>query len=393
MATGRRGFGAIRRLPSKRYQASYLGPDLARYVGPKTFQARIDAEGWLAQERRLIETERWIPPNARDASRTSRVTLQAFAADAIPRRRVRGESLRPRTVKLYEGLMDRVIGPQLGHKTLHELRRADVNKWYSSMPADKATQRSHAYALLRSLFEQAIDEGSLAGPNPCAIRGAGVTRRRREIRPASLNELAALVDETQDNLKAAVLLAAWCASASGRCSNCAATTSTSRLERSTSGERSFASTGSRSSVGRNRTPASGPSPYPRTFSPLSSIISNATSGKPGTHCSSLPFMASTGPTATSTRPPGFRPGRPLAAQIYGSMIFAIPLPCSPHRPAPPWRSSWHDSATAHPWQRCDTNTRQLVVTVKSPQRCHAWPLTPSTSSSRSVAGMIVGRKG
>lgn len=211
MATGRRGFGAIRRLPSKRYQASYLGPDLARYVGPKTFQARIDAEGWLAQERRLIETDRWIPPNARDACRTSRVTLQAFAADAIPRRRVRGESLRPRTVKLYEGLMDRVIGPQLGHKTLHELRRADVNKWYSSMPADKATQRSHAYALLRSLFEQAIDEGSLAGPNPCAIRGAGVTRRRREIRPASLNELAALVDETQDNLKAAVLLAAWCA--------------------------------------------------------------------------------------------------------------------------------------------------------------------------------------
>jgi len=75
MATGRRGFGAIRRLPSKRYQASYLGPDLARYVGPKTFQARIDAEGWLAQERRLIETDRWIPPNVRDASRTSRVTL------------------------------------------------------------------------------------------------------------------------------------------------------------------------------------------------------------------------------------------------------------------------------------------------------------------------------
>ena len=211
MATGRRGFGAIRRLPSKRYQASYLGPDLARCVGPKTFQARIDAEGWLAQERRLIETDRWIPPNLRNASRTSRVTLRTFAAEAIPRRRVRGESLRPRTVKLYEGLMDRVIGPQLGDKTLHELRRADVNKWYSSLPADQATQRAHAYALLRSLFEQAIDEGVLTGPNPCAIRGAGVTRRRREIRPASLSELASLVTATQDNLKAAILLAAWCA--------------------------------------------------------------------------------------------------------------------------------------------------------------------------------------
>lgn len=211
MATGRRGFGAIRRLPSKRYQASYLGPDLARCVGPKTFPARIDAEGWLAQERRLIETDRWIPPNLRNASRTSRVTLRTFAAEAIPRRRVRGESLRPRTVKLYEGLMDRVIVPQLGDKTLHELRRADVNKWYSILPADQATQRAHAYALLRSLFEQAIDEGVLTGPNPCAIRGAGVTRRRREIRPASLSELASLVTATQDNLKAAILLAAWCA--------------------------------------------------------------------------------------------------------------------------------------------------------------------------------------
>jgi len=147
------------------------------------------------------------------------------------------------------------------------------------MPADKATQRSHAYALLRSLFEQAIDEGSLAGPNPCAIRGAGVTRRRREIRPASLNELAALVDETQEHWKPPSCWRRGAPSASGRCSNCAATTSTWRLERSTSGERSFASIGSRPSVGRNRTPASGPSPYPRTFSPLSSIISNATSGK------------------------------------------------------------------------------------------------------------------
>jgi hypothetical protein len=62
MATGRREFGAIRKLPSKRYQVSCLGPDLCRYVGPTTFQARIDAKGWVAQERRLIETERWEPP-------------------------------------------------------------------------------------------------------------------------------------------------------------------------------------------------------------------------------------------------------------------------------------------------------------------------------------------
>ncbi|MDQ2755496.1 MAG: site-specific integrase [Actinomycetota bacterium] len=50
----------------------------------------------------------------------------------------------------------------------------------------------------------------MAGPNPCAIRGAGVLRRRREIRPASIPELADLVEATPDRLRAAVVLASWC---------------------------------------------------------------------------------------------------------------------------------------------------------------------------------------
>ena len=54
MTGTRRSFGSIRRLPSKRFQASYLGPDLARHVAPETFTAKIDAEGWLALERRLV---------------------------------------------------------------------------------------------------------------------------------------------------------------------------------------------------------------------------------------------------------------------------------------------------------------------------------------------------
>ena len=41
----RRGFGSIRRLPSKRYQASYQGPDGARHKAPDTFATKGDAEG------------------------------------------------------------------------------------------------------------------------------------------------------------------------------------------------------------------------------------------------------------------------------------------------------------------------------------------------------------
>lgn len=47
---GRRSFGYIRKLPSKLHQASYVGPDGARYYAPRPFIAKADAEGFLAHE-------------------------------------------------------------------------------------------------------------------------------------------------------------------------------------------------------------------------------------------------------------------------------------------------------------------------------------------------------
>ena len=48
----KRSFGQIRRLPSKRWQAFYTGPDTRLHYAPSTFEAKIDAEGWLTDERR-----------------------------------------------------------------------------------------------------------------------------------------------------------------------------------------------------------------------------------------------------------------------------------------------------------------------------------------------------
>lgn len=47
----RRGFGQIRRLPSKRFQAGYTGPDAAMHHAPSTFETALDAEAWLTDER------------------------------------------------------------------------------------------------------------------------------------------------------------------------------------------------------------------------------------------------------------------------------------------------------------------------------------------------------
>ena len=51
--SGRRRFGNVRRLPSGRWQASYVGPDRRRHSAPSTFSTRADAGRWLA----LVESD------------------------------------------------------------------------------------------------------------------------------------------------------------------------------------------------------------------------------------------------------------------------------------------------------------------------------------------------
>ena len=58
----RRGYGALRRLPSGRYQASHIGPDGRRYNAPETFDTRGDADAWLAAQRTDIARDEWQPP-------------------------------------------------------------------------------------------------------------------------------------------------------------------------------------------------------------------------------------------------------------------------------------------------------------------------------------------
>ena len=46
---GRRHFGFVRKLPSGRFQASYLGPDGRRRTAPETFGRKQDAEAIRAE--------------------------------------------------------------------------------------------------------------------------------------------------------------------------------------------------------------------------------------------------------------------------------------------------------------------------------------------------------
>jgi len=92
----RRSFGYLRRLPSGNVQASYVGPDGQRHAASSTFVDEGYAQGWLADERRLINDGRWTPPSVRQAEQIAQaaredamVTVNQWIDVVIERRRDR----------------------------------------------------------------------------------------------------------------------------------------------------------------------------------------------------------------------------------------------------------------------------------------------------------------
>ena len=209
MPRTKRSFGAIRRLPSKRYQASYIGPDLARHVAPETFTAKIDAEGWLALERRMVEWDEWISPEVRRAKalHDDAQTLRVYATTWLPERvAVRG--LKPKTVSEYRRYLDRLIYPTLGELRLRDVTPATVRSWVGMLNAKTPRLNEHAYALLKTIFATAVQD-ELLDRNPCRERMRKPVRHIGE--PASLDELALLVAALPQRLRLMIELAAWCA--------------------------------------------------------------------------------------------------------------------------------------------------------------------------------------
>lgn len=211
----RRGFGTIRQLPSKRWQAFYTGPDTAKHTAPSTFDTKLDAEAWLTDERRLISAGTWAAPRVRrDLARRAPTTFEVYAGSWLTRR-----DLKPRTREHYAGLLDAHLVPAFGTAPLALITPRDVADWHHAMlmgpargkrkAAPRPTLRAHAYALLRTIMRSAVDEDELT-VSPCRIRGAGSSKRVKRIEPASLAELEALTAAMPERLRPMVLLAAWC---------------------------------------------------------------------------------------------------------------------------------------------------------------------------------------
>ncbi len=212
-----REWGSIRKQTTKsaRYQASFIGPDLARHFAPVTFESKMMAERWLGRERDLIEKcaandEPWQPPATRKLeNKAQALSLATYGGQWIEQRK-----LKPRTRIEYERKFDLYIKPKLGKVAVRDLTPAAIRSWFSSLGTQHLTRNGHAYGLLHAICATAVHDGLLPS-NPCHIERAMNPPTKHPVVIPTAVELAALADKIGSDPKnarfrALILISAWC---------------------------------------------------------------------------------------------------------------------------------------------------------------------------------------
>ncbi|MFJ5213336.1 tyrosine-type recombinase/integrase [Streptomyces sp. NPDC088354] len=194
----RRTFGAVRKLPSGRYQARYPGPDGVMRPAPDTFETTRDADGWLAEKQTEIRRGDWQDPD------TGAVNFEEYALRWVKERR-----LSPTTDELYRRLLRLHILPSLGDLDLDEITAPRVRSWRSERldVTGAETTIAKSYRLLKAVMETAVED-ELIRRNPCRIRGAG--KESAAERPvATVDQVDALAQAIGPRWRLMVYLAAY----------------------------------------------------------------------------------------------------------------------------------------------------------------------------------------
>jgi integrase len=199
----RAAFGSVRKLPSGRFQARYTVPRSNIVItAPTTFATKAPAQAWLRREGVRLESVAAGAPAAK--MRPPSPSFRAFAEQWFAAR-----PLRPSTARTYRVYLDRYALPSLGDRPLDAITADVIKSWHSSLAPNAPTVRARAYAMVKTIFSSAVEEG-LIGANPCRVHGASTARVKTEITTATPEQVAALADAMPERLRLAVLLGAWC---------------------------------------------------------------------------------------------------------------------------------------------------------------------------------------
>ncbi|MDX3129878.1 tyrosine-type recombinase/integrase [Streptomyces europaeiscabiei] len=196
MAGKRRQFGRVRKLPSGRYQARYVGPDGLLRPASETFRTKKDADDWLADKQTEMRRGDWHDPDA------GKIPFGEYAAAWIKER-----ELTTTTRQLYGPLLRHHLEPTFGALNVAEISPPLVRRWRADKLAEGTgpTTVAKAYALLRAIMGTAVAD-LLIRRNPCTIKGAS-TVHTPERPTATVQEVYDLADAIQPRYRVLVLMA------------------------------------------------------------------------------------------------------------------------------------------------------------------------------------------
>lgn len=194
----RRSFGALRKLPSGRWQASYLDPHGKRVNAPETFTAKTDADAWLSVQRAALETGTWKP-------RDNALTFGEFAESWLTTHQVRDRSR-----YTYRNTYEHSVAPTFRATPIGRITAPMVRRWYATLPQDKPAARANAYRVLAQILRAAVDDGIIP-ESPARIRGASTYAVKREGHALTVEELLTLADHVPADRRLLVLLGGFCA--------------------------------------------------------------------------------------------------------------------------------------------------------------------------------------
>lgn len=213
----RREFGAIKtKKDSKRFYATYVGPDLKSHTPGGSFPTKGAAEGWLAAERRLIDREDWTPPlQRRQKAKTAGITVGEWMEKFYEESKYTGKLKETTRHKYQEQMRYRITGDHLNgtptgvlkNIALSDLSRADILSWWSAVERQfpqTPQQNFKGWTRLSQALAQAL-HWELIAINPATGVRISTPVAEDKYLPTD-DEIFALIDEVPERYKMAAIL-------------------------------------------------------------------------------------------------------------------------------------------------------------------------------------------
>lgn len=205
----RRSFGYIRKLPSGKFQASYVDASGTRVTAPHTFLTRGDASAWLAVQEVLRSKGQLESSILSKANAVIPREFRAYVERHIElQTNSEGVLLRESTKNLYKRLL-RVNLAAFHGVHIKAITAGDVSEWWAaSTRSGKRTTASKAYKLLSSALKRAVGEKVISS-NPCMVTGAQSAVTGKEIQIPTLEEVGLIASCINPRYSRMVILMAF----------------------------------------------------------------------------------------------------------------------------------------------------------------------------------------